>query len=62
MTKTMAKVEKRKQRKMPAQIQEAALQEAFRFTKIHDDERRNLVRCVLVAYEVAKVQPLTKTQ
>jgi hypothetical protein len=37
-------------------VVEAALQDAFRFTKVHDAETRNLVRCVLLAYEVAKAK------
>ena len=33
---------------------EEALQEAFRVSKIHDDDTRCLIRCAVLAYEVAK--------
>lgn len=42
----------------PEPLVEAALQDAFSFCKIHDDETRYLIRCVLLAYEVAKAEQL----
>jgi hypothetical protein len=43
-------------------INEAALQEAYRVGEIHDEETRFIVRCAVLAYEVAKEQHAPKHQ
>jgi hypothetical protein len=43
-------------------INEAALQEAYRVGEIHDEETRFIVRCAILAYEVAKERHAPKHQ
>jgi len=51
---TKQQTRKRDSLRLTPVFDEAALQEAFRVSKINDDEARCIVRCVVLAYEVAK--------